>query len=154
MPKMPFSLPATKWDLAVRAVRGIWGNCLDPIRRLEMIGFIDRPCAVVITERGATLLSGPHCSLRPKNPALIWIWDDSKVPIMHICARALLPSSAVPGRQTDKAEARETGRKIRRQDTFKCERTEPRKLFTASIGSYFRLILLSIKNRKCNFDGR
>lgn len=62
-------LPAGKWDLVVRAVCSMWGNCLDPIRRLEMIGFIDRPVPWLsrrLSERRATLLSGPHCSLLPK----------------------------------------------------------------------------------------
>lgn len=62
-------LPAGKWDLVVQAVCSMWGNCLDPIRRLEMIGFIDRPVPWLsrgLLERRATLLSGPHCSLLPK----------------------------------------------------------------------------------------
>lgn len=65
--------------------------------------------------------------------------------------RTLLPSSSALGGET--REARETGRKIRRQDTLKCEHAEPGKLFTPSIRSYFRVILLSIKNRQRNFDG-
>lgn len=36
-------LPVGKGDLAVQAVCSMWENCLAPIRRLEMIGFIDRP---------------------------------------------------------------------------------------------------------------
>lgn len=65
--------------------------------------------------------------------------------------RALLPSSSALGGET--REARETGRKIRRQDTLKCEHADPGILFTPSIRSYFRVILLSIKNRQRNFDG-
>lgn len=62
-------LSAGKWDLVVQAVCRMWGNCLDPIRRLEMIGFIDRPMSWLsrrLSERRAMLLSGPHCSLPPK----------------------------------------------------------------------------------------
>lgn len=58
----------------------LWENCLDPTRRLEMIGFIDRPVPWLsgrLSERGATLLSGLHCSLLPET--LHWYEFDMTV---------------------------------------------------------------------------
>lgn len=92
-------------------VCSMWGNCLDPIRRLEMIGFIDRPVPWLSRRLGARshAFVWPSLFFAARDPALIWIWYDSKVPIMHICAGPCslpAPSSAARQERRERQEGR------------------------------------------------
>lgn len=105
------------------ALWSIWGNCLVPHKKIRDDWFYWPVYAAVIR---ATFRAWSHAFVWPSlffpawDPALIWIWYDSKVPIMYIHARPC-SLSAVCELKRQRGEKERRG-KIRRRNISKGKR--------------------------------
>lgn len=98
------SMCTVRWTLCLLGIVSIWGSCLVPHKKIRDDWFYWLACAVVI--RATSRSTEPRFCLalivlpEPKNPALIWIWYDSKVPIMYIHARPCSLSAPARSEET------------------------------------------------------